>query len=382
MEEEEEVDPNTGEVTTKEKEVCTTVVGMGKLQHSFRAFDRRGFKPDLVFMHRVMSEKILGKVEGQPSVADTAPNPNGDMFTKNLQTWLEGEKGEVPFSEAQAILDAERFLLPGEEVTFAIRLWRNTMVLTKKRMIMFQRYGIWGRIMDYTSFPYRSMVAFQTRSAGVIRIGGEIRVWTSTPAWREHRFGISLINGLDKSPGAATALARHLLLTERNGFNPSSSLLEGRGPLAPIHWLFGNYDNMDEAQAEAKIRNDAPLLYEEQIFAAFSVGRDLLVLTTLRVLLVDVQWFSGKSVEYRSIPYSSCRMWRVDFGAVWHRVDIWTDVHREGPLKKVTARFQAATVDAGKIDNFLRDKILLLNRRPTLTVPNSTSAPLNDPQDT
>jgi len=363
-------DSNGNQQTSQEN--CHVIDGMGKMVHKFwgigsRQLGRAGMSPDVPYLHRLLSERILGKVdESQRSVADDMPARNGKRFDDSLHQWLRGKSGERPNEEAQDYLHGE-FLLPGEQVTYALRLRRNTMVMTAKRIILFQRFGLFGRgAIEYSSFPWRSVVAFQSRSAGTIRIGGELRFWTSTPAWRMHRFGISLFNGMYKATGAAKQFAKHVLLTARNGYQPpdSSSLVQGGiKPMQAIHWLFGNMGNMNKDEAEARIKAEAPLLTEEgeEIKYAFRTGRDMLVLTNLRILFVDVQWFSGKSVQFRSLPYAQCRMWSVDLGSTWHTVNIWTDVHRTGALKKVTARFQAATVDAGTIDNFLRDKILVLN---------------------
>jgi Bacterial PH domain len=53
----------------------------------------------------------------------------------------------------------------------------------------------------------------------------------------------------------------------------------------------------------------APFLVEgEQVEAAFSVFRDLLIFTNKRLITVDRQGVTAKKVDYRSIPYSSITM--------------------------------------------------------------------------
>merc|ERR1712190_106919 len=48
-------------------------------------------------------------------------------------------------------------------------------------------------------------------------------------------------------------------------------------------------------------------------------GRDMLVFTTKRVLLVDVQGLSGKRVEWKSVPYASLRAFSVESAGSWDR---------------------------------------------------------------
>lgn len=287
-------------------------------------------------------------------------NPNGAKFSTKLQEWLKQKSGEVPLLEAQQVLETEQFLMPDEKVTFALRLWRNTLVLTEERLIKFVRGGIFGRIWQYTSMPYSTIIGFQTRSAGNIRIGGEIRAWTSTPASSTHVWRISLLNGMYKQLAAAKELAVRCLETEANRAPPASLLQRPK----PFAWLFGHWGDTDAEKLETRIRNDAPLLDDETIFAAFKIGRDSLIFTSLRLLQMDVKWFSGKSIEYRSLPYSSVKMWQVDFGDIWHTLTIWTILHPKnfGAVSRITARFQADSVELEKIDNFLRDILFNANR--------------------
>ena len=56
-------------------------------------------------------------------------------------------------------------------------------------------------------------------------------------------------------------------------------------------------------EVEARLKSDAchVLLPEEKVELAFKCGRDFFVLTSHRVLSIDVQGMSGKKVEYRTI---------------------------------------------------------------------------------
>merc|ERR1712048_178741 len=61
-----------------------------------------------------------------------------------------------------------------------------------------------------------------------------------------------------------------------------------------------------------------PMLQDdERVQLAFKAGRDLSVLTSKRVLLIDVQGLSGAKVEYKSIPYSCVRAFAVQSAGSW-----------------------------------------------------------------
>lgn len=72
-----------------------------------------------------------------------------------------------------------------------------------------------------------------------------------------------------------------------------------------IQNLFGN---ATETSAE-KIQGElAPILIEnESVVMAFQVFRDLTVMTTFRLILVDKQGVTGGKREFSSIPYKSIK---------------------------------------------------------------------------
>ncbi|RBM13170.1 MULTISPECIES: PH domain-containing protein [Streptomyces] len=74
--------------------------------------------------------------------------------------------------------------------------------------------------------------------------------------------------------------------------------------------LFGNAHAIDPASAQ---RDYARLLGQgEQIYAAFLLIRDTILLTDRRLILVDKQGITGKKVEYHSVPYRSITHFSVE----------------------------------------------------------------------
>ena len=73
-----------------------------------------------------------------------------------------------------------------------------------------------------------------------------------------------------------------------------------------IDSLLGHAGEAPVAKLEPELR---PLMAEgEQIEAAFSFVRDMIVFTDRRLILINKQGMTAKKVEYRSIPYRSIVM--------------------------------------------------------------------------
>ena len=69
--------------------------------------------------------------------------------------------------------------------------------------------------------------------------------------------------------------------------------------------LLGNASEANAQQIQAKYKD--VLIPEEQVQAAFILIRDTFIFTNKRLILVDVQGYSGKKVEYLSVPYKSIK---------------------------------------------------------------------------
>ncbi|MFT3661827.1 MAG: PH domain-containing protein [Gordonia sp. (in: high G+C Gram-positive bacteria)] len=74
--------------------------------------------------------------------------------------------------------------------------------------------------------------------------------------------------------------------------------------------MIGNAGRIDPQKAH---QENARLLGQgEQIHIAYQLVRDQFLFTNRRLLLIDKQGFSGKKVEYHSIPYKSISHYAVE----------------------------------------------------------------------
>jgi hypothetical protein len=74
--------------------------------------------------------------------------------------------------------------------------------------------------------------------------------------------------------------------------------------------LSGNAGEVSPAEMQQQLQ---PLLVQgEQVQKAYQVGRDAIVFTDRRLILVDRQGITGNKVEYQTIPYRSVQFFSVE----------------------------------------------------------------------
>merc|ERR1712232_147586 len=85
------------------------------------------------------------------------------------------------------------------------------------------------------------------------------------------------------------------------------------GVQAVLDWIGNDARFIPAAEIDRQLHSENPMLQDdESVGMAFKSGRDTLVFTNRRVLSIDVQGFTGKKVEWTSIPYTSLRGFSVE----------------------------------------------------------------------
>ena len=104
----------------------------------------------------------------------------------------------------------------------------------------------------------------------------------------------------------------------------------GSGSL--LAWLGDDNRMVDASQANHKFHNEIPLLQNcEQVELAFKGRRDMVLMTTKRIIFCDLQGFlgMGKKTEYISLPYSTISAFAVRSAGSWVDKDselcLWLD---------------------------------------------------------
>ena len=79
--------------------------------------------------------------------------------------------------------------------------------------------------------------------------------------------------------------------------------------------------------------------------AAYGLARDVFIFTNMRLILVDKQGFSGKKVEYQSIPYKSIERFAVETAGTFDldaELKIWV-VGAGSPSRSSSTRGRTST---------------------------------------
>ncbi|MEZ5841614.1 MAG: PH domain-containing protein [Hyphomicrobiales bacterium] len=77
---------------------------------------------------------------------------------------------------ARAVSD---LLVPGERIISAFKALRDGVVFTDKRIIAINVQGITGSKKDFTSLPYKNIVAYSVETAGTFDLDSELEIYFS-----------------------------------------------------------------------------------------------------------------------------------------------------------------------------------------------------------
>lgn len=70
-------------------------------------------------------------------------------------------------------------LMPNEKVLGSFKALRDGVVFTDRRVIAVNVQGITGRKVDYTSLPYKNIVAYSVETAGTFDLDAELELYFS-----------------------------------------------------------------------------------------------------------------------------------------------------------------------------------------------------------
>lgn len=73
----------------------------------------------------------------------------------------------------------EQLLLDGEEIIDSYKAMRDGVVFTNKRIIAVNVQGITGSKKDYTSLPYKNIVAYSVETSGTFDLDSELELYFS-----------------------------------------------------------------------------------------------------------------------------------------------------------------------------------------------------------
>mmetsp|Transcript_44405 Transcript_44405/g.96504 ORF Transcript_44405/g.96504 Transcript_44405/m.96504 type:complete len:773 (+) Transcript_44405:115-2433(+) len=305
----------------------TDIPGLGRIQQ-----DLRKGKVDVMAIQKFIADKLLGS-DTKPSSTHAVSNPGvPDEGPGGIFAWMGNDSRMMDAAEMNEQYHSNPPILQGSEtVEMAFKGRRDLMLFTTKRMIVIDIKGWSGKKVNYNSIPWKAVQCFGVRSAGAwLDKDSEMFVWTSvddiyyppkdddsgTPPPEPRMSYIEIDFEKDK----VDLMAIHRYLSER------CLRLQGGGYLAPevkvnpsiikqsgnvekfLEWVGNDARCLPASEIEQQLKSTNPMLQaDEQVGMAYQAGRDMIIFTTKRVLSVDVQGWTGKKIEWKSIPYEAIR---------------------------------------------------------------------------
>lgn len=297
-----------------------------------------------------------------PEILQASPLGGLDM----LLSWIGNDAAATDPRAMEQQLQQAGILIPEEYVAMSFKAGRDSLIMTTKRILMIDVQGFTGRRIEYKSVPYTSVRAFSVESAGTFDTDAELLIYT-----RNHWYMDVVRQDLRSGKADIMAIQKHLSRHVFGDFDSTS----GHGQTRPpelytgssvsvsgfLGWLGDDSHQISSADVEAQLRQQTPLLLpEETVDLAFKCGRDMCVYTSMRIIFIDVQGWTGKRVEYESVPLKFCTGFEiVTAGGMLDR-DAEVYVFEDVPAKaRISQDLRKGKCDVFMVQKMLAAKLLL-----------------------
>lgn len=131
--------------------------------------------------------------------------------------------------------------------------------------------------------------------------------------------------------------------------------------------------NAGEVSAEQAMQIIGPLLLDgETILQAYQVGRDYIIFTPRRLVLVDKQGMTGSKLEFRTIPYRSITNYSIETAGNWD-LDAEMKIHITGQALPITKEFNKK-VNVYAVERLLAQMVTGGASGPALTPPQTQTS--------
>ncbi|CAD7960060.1 unnamed protein product [Amoebophrya sp. A120] len=383
---------------------------------------------DIKKLAKFLIAVTCGNHQGHRSSLENTRNISGDLGGVQLGPlwWLtrsEGNAGQIDAREADQEFHRQGVLLDDEKVEMGFKGRKDYFLFTTKRVLFVDNmkkglFGSHGKATNFLTVPYHSISHFAVQTPGGRNLFGkkdgdcEVQLWTDSCCFIPeviNRDDEGRIESIDPPQPWVTFLEQdlardkvdligiHQYLSEKLMARPAERWqqysYQGSGKAQAttiqrpglsqnnnlfdlfISWATDDAKSVDAQVADQQMHEAQLLATDEQVMVALRCGRDLVLLTSKRVFLIDAQGFTGKKVQYLTIPYQSCRQfgvkcagdeWSFDLDcelelyvrAFWNTRNLTpARDHEIDPV--IEQDLRRGSVDLPAIQGFLADRIVL-----------------------
>jgi hypothetical protein len=343
-------------------------------RYSFLEVDFQKDKVDLMAIQRYLSARCLhvaggGYLSPEVDVAAEVMQASPPNSVEGFLNWLGDDARAIDPQEMDDHLHFQNPMLQlDEHVVMAFKCGRDSTILTTKRVLVIDVQGWTGKKVEYKSIPYPSIRAFSVESAGSWDRDAEFKLSCKT-YWLNNGPGSTFAQDLRKGRADIIAIQSFIaaqVIGHDEGRTTAPSIQGGSdgspgGVTAFLQWLGDDARQIEPSAVNEELHKTVPILQsDETVDLAFKVGRDLCVFTTKRLLLIDVQGWTGKKVEYKSFPLASLKAFEVETAgkiAVFDsaRMSVFTDVPG---IYKVSQDLTKDQKNVWDVHTFLSKKML------------------------
>ncbi|KAL3810110.1 hypothetical protein ACHAXA_008243 [Cyclostephanos tholiformis] len=288
-------------------------------RNSYLEIDFQKDKVDILVVHRYLSERVM-RTDGhnmKPYTNGVPPNllvpsPPGSM--QNLLDWIGDNASAIDPEAVNRKFHEAGILQTDERVAFAFKTGRDSLYLTNKRFFMIDVQGFTGKRKEYMSVPWDSVRVWSVESAGNFDRDMELRLWFKG-AWNN-----KIKQDLRKGKSdifAIQSFISHFVIGPADGktalSNAQSYVPPPSGAATKFLGFLNDAHMKDATELTSTLRSSPALLQQdESCEAAFKCGRDMFIISTKRIIIIDKKGITGKSVEYTSYPLSIARAFEIE----------------------------------------------------------------------
>lgn len=276
---------------------------------SYVEIDFQKDKVDTMIVHRYLSERLM-RVNGHKLKPYTSP-VSSDLFQPlppgsgtNVFDWIGDNAAAVDAEAVDEKFHEAGFLQNDEHVAFAFKCGRDSLYLTNKRLFVIDVQGFSGKRKELMSVPMDIIRSWSVESAGSFDRDMELRVWFK--GFWNNKVKQDLRTGTADIFAIQSFIAHFIIgnadgnsaLANAHSYEPPAS-----GAMTKLLGFLGDAHTKDPIELTEQLRSSPALLQEDEaVDAAFKCGRDLFVISTKRIIVIDKKGATGKSVEYKSYP--------------------------------------------------------------------------------
>jgi len=289
--------------------------------------------------------------------------------------------------EAQESLlkESSNILFDYEKIEMAFKCGKYRLYFTTLRMI-YNPNNLLRSVGSYHSIPYDSIMGYSFETAGWgLDFDNHLNLYLNTVQLSTFRVGFrkghkagrvdiysvsayiaQKLLGLNVEPLPEATKKEDNHKNKKTG--SKKSMMEKNSVSLEIEeewlgdiwaWFAGNAAEIDSKEVEQGLRESVQLLGKtEKVLLAFKVGRDTMIMTSRRMILIDVKGLTGKQINYMVIPYEAIKAFEVETAGTLDpsaQMRMWTEIPA---YPELSYDFQASKSDPSAVNRLLSDMIL------------------------